>query len=266
MPIYSDRRGGNQQAGERDRRDGGGERPPMRVLGLIAARGGSKGLPRKNIRPLCGKPLLQYTAESALSARRLARVVLTTDDEEIAAVGRRCGLDVPFMRPAELAADDTPTLPVVRHALGWMEAHGEYFDAVCQLQPTHPLRRTEDIDACIELLERSGADAVMTILPVPAEHNPHWVYFRGEGGRLRLSTGEAAPIPRRQELPPAFHREGSVYVTRRDVVMEGNSLYGERVIGHLMDADRCVNIDGPEDWERAEALLSAVCDGAFGLA
>ena len=268
MPIYSDHRGGDGREGERVRTPAGagesGRR--MRVLGLVAARGGSKGLPRKNIRPLCGKPLLQYTAESALAARRLARVVLTTDDEEIAEVGRRCGLDVPFMRPAELAADDTPTLPVVRHALAWMEAHGDYFDAVCQLQPTNPLRRTEDIDACIELLERSGADAVMTVLPVPAEHNPHWVYFRDEGGRLRLSTGEAAPIPRRQELPPAFHREGSVYVTRRDVVMEGNSLYGERVIGHLMDADRCVNIDGPEDWERAEALLSAVCDGAFGLA
>jgi len=229
----------------------------FRVLGLIAARGGSKGLPRKNIRLLCGKPLLQYTAESALAARRLARVILTTDDEEIAEVGRRCGLDVPFMRPAELAADDTPTLPVVRHALGWLEAHGEYFDAICQLQPTNPLRKPEDIDACIELLEHSGADAVMTILPVPAEHNPHWVYFRDEDGRLSLSTGEVTPIPRRQELRPSFHREGSVYVTRRNVVMRENSLYGKQVIGHLVNADQSMNIDGPEDWERVEAILSS---------
>jgi CMP-N-acetylneuraminic acid synthetase len=229
----------------------------MRVLGLIAARGGSKGLPRKNIRLLCGKPLLQYTAESALSARRLSRVVLTTDDEEIAEVGRNCGLEVPFMRPAELAADNTPTLPVVQHAIGWMEAHGVYFDAICQLQPTNPLRRPEDIDACIESLERSDADAVMTILPIPPEYNPHWAYFRGENGDLHLSTGEATPIPQRQKLPPSFHRDGSVYVTRRDVVMKENSLYGKRVIGHLLDANQTVNIDGPEDWKRAEAILSS---------
>ncbi len=228
----------------------------MRVLGLITARGGSKGLPRKNIRLLCGKPLLKYTAECALAARHLSRVILSTDDAEIAEVGRRCGLEVPFMRPAELAADNTPTLPVVQHALGWMEAHDEYFDAICQLQPTNPLRRPEVIDACIELLEQSDADAVMTILPVPVEYNPHWVYFGGANGQLYLSTGEVTPIPRRQELPPSFHREGSVYVTRRDVVMKENSLYGKRVLGHLVDADKSVNIDGQKDWELAEAILS----------
>jgi len=230
----------------------------MKVLGLITARGGSKGLPRKNIRMLCGKPLLQYTAESALAASRLSRVILSTDDAEIAAVGRHCGLEVPFMRPTELARDDTPTLPVVQHALGWMEARGECFDAVCQLQPTSPLRQPEVIDACIDLLELSDADAVMTILPVPAEYNPHWVYFRHENGQLNLSTGEITPIPQRQELPPSFHREGSVYVTRRNVVMEENSLYGQRVIGHIVDADMSVNIDGPEDWKRAEAIIERV--------
>lgn len=213
-------------------------------------------MPRKNIRLLCGKPLLQYTAEAALAARRLARVVLSTEDDEIAEVGRRCGLDVPFRRPAELARDDTPTLPVIQHAVGWMEARGERFDAICLLQPTNPLRRPQDIDACVERWERSGADAVVTILPVPAEYNPHWVYFSDEGGRLRLSTGEVEPIPRRQSLPPAFHREGSVYVTRRDVVMEGHSLYGSSLVGHPLHPEHCINIDGPEDWERAERLLA----------
>ncbi|MDQ3649229.1 MAG: acylneuraminate cytidylyltransferase family protein [Acidobacteriota bacterium] len=227
----------------------------MRVLGLIPARGGSKGVPRKNIRPLCGKPLLQYTADAALAARRLSRVILSTEDREVAEVGRQSGLDVPFMRPAELAQDDTPTLPVVQHAVRWMEAHDEYFDAICLLQPTSPLRRAQDIDACIERLEQSEADAVVTILPVPAEYNPHWVYFQDDGGLLRLSTGEVNPIPRRQSLPPAFHREGSVYVTRRDVVMEQHNLYGNAVVGHLLNPERCVNIDTLEDWERAERLL-----------
>src|SRR5438132_8116018 len=103
----------------------------QRVLGVIPARGGSKGVPRKNIRKLAGKPLLAYTAESALSARRLTRVLLTTDDPAIADVGRQWGIDVPFLRPCELANDDTPTLPVVQHAVRWLEQRGESFDAVC---------------------------------------------------------------------------------------------------------------------------------------
>lgn len=230
----------------------------MRVLGLVPARGGSKGVPRKNIRILGSKYLLQYTAEAALAARRLSRVVLSTEDQEIAEIGRRCGLETPFIRPAELAEDDTPMLPVVQHAVSWMERHGERFDAVCLLQPTNPLRRPEDIDACIELLETSKADAVVTVLPVPSEYNPHWVYFQDAEGLLRLSTGETDPIPRRQELPPAFHREGSVYVTRKDVLMERNSLYGHHLAGYTLDPARCVNIDSLEDWEHAAALLAGL--------
>jgi CMP-N-acetylneuraminic acid synthetase len=233
----------------------------MRVLGLIPARGGSKGVPRKNVRALLGKPLLQYTADAALSSLRLARVVLSTDDAEIAEMGRACGLETPFLRPVDLAQDDTPTLPVVIHAISWLEARGDRFDAVCLLQPTNPLRRSGDIDACIDLLEATGADAVVSVLPVPAEHNPHWVYFEGKDGLLRLSTGEQAPLPRRQDLPPAFHRDGSVYVTRRDVVMQQDSLYGDSLVGYVMDPRRTVNIDSLEDWERAEALLT-IAQGA----
>jgi CMP-N-acetylneuraminic acid synthetase len=229
----------------------------MRVLGLIPARGGSKGIPRKNIRPLAGKPLLRYTAEAALGARRLGGVILSTEDEEIAAVGKSCGLSVPFIRPAELALDETPTLPVVQHALAWLESRGTSFDAVCLLQPTNPFRTAADIDACIELLEQTDADAVVTVLPVPAEHNPHWVYFKSDDGSLRLSTGEDTPIARRQELPPAFHREGSVYVTRTEVVMKG-SLFGKRLVGYPMDPARSVNLDSFADWERAAELLARV--------
>ncbi|MCM3874396.1 MAG: acylneuraminate cytidylyltransferase family protein [Pyrinomonadaceae bacterium] len=230
----------------------------MKVLGLIPARSGSKGVPGKNTRMLCGKPLLQYTAEAALDARLLSRLILSTESEEIAAVGRSCGLEVPFMRPLELAEDDTPMLPVVQHALRWIESQGERFDAVCLLQPTNPLRRSEDIDACIELLDTTGADAVVTIKAVPPEHNPHWVYFQNGSDFLRLSTGEDAPVSRRQDLPPAFHREGSVYVTRRDVLMETNSLYGKRLAGHLIEAESTVNIDSLQDWTRAEKLLAVI--------
>lgn len=227
-----------------------------RVLAIIPARGGSKGIPRKNIRELCGKPLLQYTAEAALAARRVARAVLTTDDEEIAEVGRACGLEVPFLRPAQLAGDTTPTLPVMQHTVEWLESEGDFFDAICLLQPTHPMRRAEDIDGCIERLEVSGADAVVTVLPVPPQFNPHWVLVGENDGDLHWSTGEETPIPRRQELPPAFQREGSVYVTRRDIVMEFNSLYGKRLAGYALDRAESVNIDSEEDWIRASRLLS----------
>jgi CMP-N-acetylneuraminic acid synthetase len=224
----------------------------MRVLGLIPARGGSKGIPGKNVRLLGGRPLLAWTAATALASRRLSRVVLSTDDEGIAAAGRCCGLDVPFLRPAELARDDTPTLPVVRHAL---ETLDDGFEAVCLLQPTSPFRRAEDVDACIAMLEERELDSVVSVLPVPPEHNPCWVYFEDGAGLLRLATGEEQPIPRRQELPPAFHRDGSVYVIRRDVVMQG-SLYGRRLGGYVMpDAGRSVNLDTPADWERAERVV-----------
>jgi CMP-N,N'-diacetyllegionaminic acid synthase len=226
-----------------------------RVLGLVLARGGSKGVPRKNLRLLSGQPLIAYTADAARAARRLARIVVSTDDDEIAEVARQWGLEVPFLRPSELAQDDTPSLPVVQHAIACLEARGDTFDAVCQLQPTSPLRAPGEIDSCIDLLEVQSADCVMTVARVPDEYNPHWVYFRDADGVLRLSTGAPAPLPRRQVLPPAYHRDGSVYVTRRDVIVQGNSLYGSRVLGVVMDGAGRVNIDRPEDLEHAEALL-----------
>ena len=228
----------------------------MRVLGLVPARGGSKGVPRKNVRALQGRPLLAWTAEAALAARGLARVVLSTDDEAIAEVGRACGLEVPFVREPALARDDTPMLPVVLDAVRRLEAAGDAFDAVCLLQPTNPLRTSGDIEACLQLLRESGADCVVTVLPVPHAHNPHWVYLGEPGERLVLATGEAQPIARRQALPSAWHREGSVYVTRRGALAAG-SLYGTHVVGHPIDPARSVNIDDLDDWARAEALLAA---------
>lgn len=227
----------------------------MRVLGIIPARGGSKGVPRKNIKMLCGKPLLAYTVDGALAARRLSKVVLSTEDEEIAQIGRDLGIEVPFMRPVELAEDTTPTMPVVLHAVKTLERSGESFDAVCLLQPTNPLRRPADIDACIELMEESGADSVVSVLPVPETYNPMWVYWRASDGSLSLSSGEQEPIVRRQELPRAFHRDGSLYVTRSEVLTEHGNLYGRSIQSYEMDAQYAVNIDTPLDWEKAERMI-----------
>ncbi len=228
----------------------------MKVLGLITARGGSKGVPGKNIKLLCGKPLLAYTVETALKAEKLTRVILSTEDEEIAEIGRELGVEIPFMRPAELAEDTTPTFPVVKHALLKLQEKGDYFDAVCLLQPTNPLRRAEDIDNCIELLTGSGVDCVVSVLPVPDEYNPKWVYQMESDGKIKLLCGDKEPIPRRQDLPPAYFREGSIYVTRSETILSGNSLYGEDTMGYQIDSKFSVNIDTESDWQRAENLVN----------
>jgi len=225
-------------------------------LGVIPARGGSKGIPRKNLALLGGRPLLAHAAEAAAQSKRLTRVILSTDDAEIAAVGRSFNVEAPFMRPAELAKDDTPMLPVLQHAVRTLEQQGDRYDAVCLLQPTSPLRTGEAVDDCIRMLEESGADAVVTVCEVPHHYNPHWVYFGDPESGLRLSTGEAEPIGRRQALPPAYHREGSIYVTRRDVLIEQNSIYGSRLLGYVVDQQQSVNIDAPADLARAEMIVS----------
>ena len=226
----------------------------MRILGLIPARGGSKGVPRKNVRPLWGRPLITWTIEAARGARLLTRTIVSTDDQEIAAIARAAGAEVPFERPAALAGDATPTLPVVLHALEMVEKTDQPFDAVCLLQPTNPLRTAQLIDDCIRRFISADADTLVSVLPVPAKYNPHWVYFSDLDGTLRLSTGAELPISRRQDLPPAFHREGSIYLTRRRVLVELHSLYGARTIGYPVDPESSINIDTPADWERAEQL------------
>lgn len=199
---------------------------------------------------------MAYTVESSQQAKLLTRTILSTEDNEIADVGRALGVDVPFMRPAELAQDDTPSFDVVVHAVTELESRGETYDAVCLLQPTNPLRRAEDIDNCIELLETSGADSVLSVLSVPHEYNPKWVYWQNENGEMTLSTGETEPIPRRQDLPPAFHRDGSIYLTRRNVIDDLGNLYGRTVRGYELTQERSINIDTPDDWTLAEEFLT----------
>jgi len=195
----------------------------MRVLGIVTARGGSKGIHRKNIALLMGKPLLAYTAEAALSARRLTSVILSTEDEEIARIGQRYGLDVPFMRPLELAGDDTPTIPVLQDCVVRLEARGERFDAVLTLQPTNPLRLPEDIDGSIELLEASGSDSVISFVDVGEKHPARMKFVSAEGRVTDPPFAEAFEGQRRQELPKLYLREGSIYLTRLAVLMQQNS-------------------------------------------
>ncbi|HEY0970474.1 MAG TPA: acylneuraminate cytidylyltransferase family protein [Gemmatimonadales bacterium] len=227
----------------------------MRVLGLIPARGGSKGVVRKNIHPVCGRPLLHYTVDAALGATRLSRVMVSTDDDEIARAARECGVDVPFMRPPELARDDTPMLPVVQHAVRWLAARGESYDAVCLLQPTNPLRRAADIDGAVELLERTGADSVLSFVDAGEKHPARMKYIDAEGRVSDPPFAEASEGQRRQELPPLYLREGSIYLTRTRVIMQRGSFKGDDCRAWIIPQERACNIDTPFDLFIAERLL-----------
>jgi N-acylneuraminate cytidylyltransferase len=227
----------------------------MRVIVLIPARGGSEGIPRKNVRRLGGRPLIQHTIAHALSSERLARVVVTTDDAEIAEVARTAGAEVPFRRPRELAANDTPMVAVVRHAIHALEAAGDHVDAICLLQPTAPFREPGLIDRCIDLFVTAAADAVVTVRSIPTEYHPWWAYVPAENGTIRLACGADAPVTRRQDLCPAYHRDGAVYVTARKRVLDHASLYGPRILAVPRDGERHVNLDTMADWGRALEMM-----------
>lgn len=231
----------------------------MRVLGIVTARGGSKGVPGKNIKLLGAKPLLAYTADAALHSEYLVKTILSSDDAAIHAVAKTYGLEVPFVRPEALATDTASSIDVVKHAVEYLETQGEYFDAVCLLQPTSPFREKGFVDQAIQKFIADKADALVSVLPVPHEFNPHWVFEPDEKGLLRIATGEKEIIKRRQELPQAYFRDGSLYITKVSVIKQG-SFYGEKLSYLESNPDFYVNIDTLQDWIKAEGKLELVKD------
>ncbi|MFZ2555294.1 MAG: acylneuraminate cytidylyltransferase family protein [Minisyncoccia bacterium] len=233
-----------------------------KTLGIITARGGSKGIPRKNIKLLGGKPLIAHTIEAAKESGIFDRVILSTDDAEIAEIGKQYGAEVPFMRPEELAQDKTPTLPVLIHALEWLKTNEGYEpEAVAILQPTSPLRRPEHLKDAHELFVQSGADSVVSMKEVPGHHNPHWQFRVGDDGRIEIFTGESFVdiVKRRQDLPKTHTRNGAIYLFKTGLLFEDPpSFYGRDVRAYVMDERSSVNIDEPADFERAEEYLRPI--------
>lgn len=225
----------------------------MKILGIIPARGGSKGIPGKNIKLLGGKPLLAYTADATKASKSLHRVILSSDDEKIIEVARGLGIEVPFVRPADLAGDATGSLEVIQHAVNYLKGQGEEYNAVCLLQPTTPFRSAGIIDLAIEKFKKGNYDSLVSVREVPEEFNPHWS-FEEKNSSLELATGEKEIIKRRQDLPKAYHRDGAIYITKTSVLLEQNSLYGNKIGFINTTGSPYVNIDTPEDWEKAERL------------
>jgi CMP-N-acetylneuraminic acid synthetase len=226
----------------------------MVVLGMVPARGGSKGIPHKNLRMVAGRPLLAYTADAARGSRRLSRTIVSTDDEGIAEAARTLGLEVPFMRPSDLATDEAPMLPVLQHAAREMAQRGCAADAIVLLQPTSPLRRAEHIDAAIELLERTGADSIVSVIEVPHQFSPVSI-MRLEDGHLR--PYEDGPlVTRRQNKPRLYARNGPAVLAVRTRVLEGGSLYGDDCRPYVMPAADSLDVDTPDDLRLVELVLS----------
>ena len=226
-----------------------------RVLGLVPARSGSKGVPGKNLRPLAGGSLIEYAARAGRASGVLDRIVLSTDSTEIADAGRRAGLDVPFLRPPELAADDTPMLAVIRHALATLDASGWTADLLVLLQPTSPLRTPRHVRDAVSLLRATGADSVVTVLEVPRHLSPDYV-MRIEDGMLRPFLPDGARITRRQDARPAYAREGTVYACWRKTVDTFGNIYGEDCRPLVIDPAESLSIDSPADWDEAERRLA----------
>lgn len=234
-----------------------------KILGIITARGGSKGIPGKNIKEFAGKPLIVYTIEAAQKSGIFDRVILSTDDEKIAQVAKQYGCEVPFMRPAELATDTTPGAPVIAHAITWLRDNENYqADYVMILQPTAPLRTAQHIQEAVMLFETSGADSVVSIAEIPQHFHPRWQFTIDDNNRMAIFTGEpfAEIVRRRQDLPKTYTRNGAIYLFKTGLLSDSSELnfYGNHVIGYIMKLEESVNIDTMEDWKEAERILKTV--------
>lgn len=229
----------------------------MKILALIPARGGSKGVPGKNIKLLQGKPLLYYTLDTVLKLESVEEVCVSSDDARIIDLANSYDENrtlAPFVRPGQFANDRSPTIGVIQHALEYYDGLGKQFDAVALFQPTVPFRSVSMIEKCIAKLVDSNADSIVSVREVPHNFNPHWVFEDDGKNMLKIATGEGEMITQRQQLPSAFYRDGSLYITRTDVIKSG-SLYGNR-ISYLINTDEPhFNIDTMEDWALMEASL-----------
>lgn len=233
------------------------------ILGVITARGGSKGIPGKNIKKLGNKPLVYYTIAVASKSKLINHLIVSTDSVEIANVCIGFGANVPFMRPSELAGDSVQHLPVIQHAIATYEAlNNLIIDYVVILQPTSPFRTVEDIDETLNKLIMTKADSAVTIVEVPSSAHPIKIK-KIEGGFVKdYSVLEVEGI-RRQDLPVAYRRSAAVYSMRRDLIMKENKLYGEKIVGYIVPPERSIDIDYPVDWVQAEYMLAELNKKGF---
>jgi len=225
-----------------------------KMLGIIPARGGSKGIPGKNIRMLGGKPLIYYAVRAARESGLVDRLILTTDSAEIADVGKSLGIEMPFIRPANLAQDDTPMFPVIDHAVQFVESRGWQPDIILLLQPTAPLRQPEHIQAAVKILTETKCDAVASVVEVPQHYAPDFV-LKLEEGKLKPFLEGGEKVTRRQDTRAAYSRDGTIYAFWRDVFIHKRSIYGDDCRPLVIPRDMSCNLDTMEDWGEVEQKI-----------
>lgn len=232
-----------------------------KVIAIIPARGGSKSIPHKNILPLAGKPLIYYAIREAFLSRKLDWFVVSTDDPKISDICKKYGADVPFLRPKKYAQDKTREQPVFKHALLWLEKHrGWKPEIILNLRPTAPLRRAEEIDACIQLMRKTNCDSIKTV--VPAYMHPHKMWWMGNNNKLipvlktrkRIRYGPDLP---RQDLDDVYWQDGYIDVTRRKFILQGKhgNIFGKDFRGLVRDVKSTIDLDTKEDYERAKEIV-----------
>ena len=224
-------------------------------LAVIPARGGSKRIPRKNIKPFCGKPMIAWSIEAALQSGCFDQVIVSTDDAEIAEVARQHGATAPFMRPAELSDDHTGTIPVIRHAVEWFNAQGQAVEQVCCLYATAPFVRVEDIQRGLKILEETGSDFAFSVTsyPFPIQRAIRIT----SAGRVEMFNPEHFNT-RSQDLEEAYHDAGQFYWGQADAWVEGNPVFSEFSVPVILPRHRVQDIDTMEDWERAQWMFKAL--------
>ena len=228
----------------------------LKILAIIPARGGSKSVPGKNIRELNGKPLIAYTIEAAKKIEdKFHRIIVSTDDEKIGKISKDYGADVPFIRPNHLAEDKTPTYPVLQHAVHFVEKQDSInIDLIMLLQPTAPFRTTEDILNCLQLSQSSNTDSVISVVQV-FSHHPILMKKIENNRLLHFSIEEKEGTPRQLYKPPAYMRNGAIYVTKRDTLIEKNSIWGDSITPYIMPQERSHNIDDEIDFITSELVM-----------
>jgi CMP-N-acetylneuraminic acid synthetase len=235
----------------------------MKVLGIIPARGKSKRVPRKNIRPFAGKPLIAYTIENSLQSTRISRLIVSTDSTEIAETARRYGADVPFVRPSSLAEDTTPDQPVFRHALEWLKEHEDYEpDIVLNLRPTTPFKTPQIIEKVIQRIVDTGADIVRTVTRIEGVHHPYWMYELSEEGYASpfVDHIDVAQYYQRQLLPDVYRINGVVDAMRTQVIHNGDILSTRNMVGVVIAPEDSIDIDNEFDFKVCELLMHSRMD------
>lgn len=226
----------------------------LKVLGLITARGGSKGLPGKNIKNLCGKPLIAWSIDSAKGSKYLDQLVVSTDSREIADVAIEYGAEVPVLRPAELATDTAPTYAAINHIVDYLEAQGKAFDILVLIEPTSPLRESSDIDKALEDMLEARADSVVSVCLAEAVH-PAYMLQMTDNRRLKSSNSGGFKNVRRQDLEPNYFPEGTVYAARIDKLREHQTFYQDNMIGYAVPKWKSPEVDDIVDFLHIEAIM-----------